>query len=359
MEVRNAVLRDAVHGLLKEFMALLRTLPEDVAAIRSKTFHLSGPTYAFEQYGLINEVRRILDAHFPVVREWPQYSALRKLIQGGFPYENSMIGDDEMGLLDRSYLPSLIRFFLAVNSFALDFSESAFNRMYEMLENGLYADSIKFWVRAPIHGIEVEGEWVADDLILRDIDKDDFENLVLSLDVSSFIRSPSNPLLKSVGIVEQTIVRKSGAATPSSPVTIMRRFATVLSILVKGKVMVGAATSIPKDHWTFLSGTTYGYVPDENPYMPGLVSLKATEHDALRALWEAYLKATVGNPWLDLSLERLHRSFFTIVPEEKIVDLVTVLEILYSHESTSELRYKLSISPDFSYAHMKKPFALV
>ena len=96
------------------------------------------------------------------------------------------------------------------NGFEINFQQEAFERAYAMLENGLYAETIVFGVRVPLHGIALESDEVIldDDLAIRKIDKDDFENLVLSLDFRSFIRSPNSPALSAVAVVTQRQSRK-------------------------------------------------------------------------------------------------------------------------------------------------------
>lgn len=46
--------------------------------------------------------------------------------------------------------------------------------------------------------------------------------------------------------------------------------------------------------------------------------------------------------WLGLALDRLLRLFYEMKVEDRIVDIMTILEILYLPESDMELKYKLS-----------------
>lgn len=355
--VRNSDLHEAVKGLFSEFLLLLRKAPRDVEAIRRHTtYYAGGVAHAANQFDLIQEIRRILEQHFSSIRSWPEYQSLRTLLQRGFPYQPANPIPDGMGLLDLSYLPSLIRMLLTANAFKLDFDEQSFERAYQMIENGLYSDTIEFGVRAPLHGVAPESDEVrfSDDLVLRQIEKDDFENLVLSLDVRSFIRSPDSPALSSVAIMTQRRSRKGQAAPSIDPWILARRLAAILSVFLKHRVEAGEITAVPKDHWMFMAGTASRRVPDEHPFMFDLATLKTEDEPDLRQLWCSYQKAVSANPWLDFALERLYRSFFTLVANERIVDLTTILEILYSHDSTTELKYKLSIRTAFCLEQEKQ-----
>lgn len=348
--IKNAKLHEALRGLLSKFLSFLEEVPKDLEAMRSKATPMLGNVYAVEQFGLIEEVRRILKVQFKSIEEWSEYEALKECFEEGFPYQRAIAGQDAMGLIDLSFLPSLIRLFMICNTFQPNFGEKAFERMYEMLENGLYADMVEFWVRAPLHGIALESDEVSvtDDLNMRKIEKEDFESLVLHLDRTDFVRPFSSPVLSVVGIVNQKLDRKENRAAPRDAAYIIRRFAAVLSVFARHRVEVGQITAIPKDHWTFMSGIASSHVPDENPFMHDFATLKTEDIDSLSVLWKNYQEHSPTNPWLDFALERLHRSFFTVVPEERIVDFVTILEIFYSHDSTSELRYKFAIRIAFS-----------
>ncbi len=76
-------------------------------------------------------------------------------------------------------------------------------------------------------------------------------------------------------------------------------------------------------------------------------SLRTQDEVELRRLWESYNKAAPSNPWLDLALERIHRSFFSSAQNEKVVDYTTIFEILYASDGGSELKFKLSTRAAF------------
>ncbi|SPD73057.1 hypothetical protein PITCH_A1660005 [uncultured Desulfobacterium sp.] len=345
--MKNIAYHTSFENFFRKLFHYFRTLPEESLPVEPQY-----APYAQQKnehgFNLINlpDFRLLIERHFNEFSAWKEYSELSDnvILMGQY---GQVWNDKDGSHYKLNYIPSVVHTLYGLFNNSFRYKKKIADDFYAQVESCLYEEDWIFSICAPVYNLELEqgtaeitGE--SANLRLKKIDRNDLLLFVPSVSHHGFGVNAYTPLLRTMIVTEESHKKGEPSQIGEETQRLFRRVVAALSIHQRQKFELGPFYAKPKNFWPFLGGTLVAYMPDEIHTHHENKRMGRKDIAKFRSFWRVYEPAVSKNAWIELASQRMLRLFYEMRQEDSIVDMMTILEILYLPESDAELKYRLS-----------------
>jgi hypothetical protein len=124
---------------------------------------------------------------------------------------------------------------------------------------------------------------------------------------------------------------------------LLTNVSAAIAFYIGKPIQLGPIFSEPLDFWCMVGGRMALFRTGQVVQMGGQSFKLEGDVSGFQSFCSSYIDSSRANPWLALCNRRLLKLSDEMSLEDKIVDIITILEIIYLPDSNAELKYKLCV----------------
>jgi len=332
------------ESFFKRLFDYLKKQQTDTLPLQSRYFPRidEEKNHRFELSNTI-DFRQLLQRNLQEIKEWKEYLDLSENVILMSEY-GEIWEDKDKFHFNFNYIPSVTDDLFQRFGKSFKYSNKIAAECYALLENCIYLDEWRFLVKSPVYDLEIQQRQskITAGVYIKQIDIDDLWLLVPSLTHHGSGVTAYSPFLRTMLVAEEKCKKGDQSQIGAHTFRTFRDIVAALCVFKKHRFEIGPLFYQPKNFRSFMSSITAMYMPDEIHTYDDIRLITKNEILRFRAFLKKYESSIRRHRWLELASDRLLRLFYEMKVEDRIVDIMTILEILYLPESDMELKYKLS-----------------
>ncbi len=344
MQVRNIQYYTAFMGFFRRFMNHLSKLEkEDLPKQYINTLEFGANGHPYPTIKQTTDFHQLVERSVETLKEWPEYEDLKNNLILVDVVGKKFKDRDDFNLI-HNLIPNIAHDLYQESGECFRYRKKTIEAKYALIENGIYKSEWTYSVKTPLYniGLETDQMTLGNNIVISRISKEDL-HLLFGLSQSSYGvgTAPYSPFIEAILSTEESAKKTEGRVPSVESRKLFLSAVASLSIFKKAPVNCGPIYVVPKDYWTVFHGITFiglGY----QPRIPNIVKIERKEIRSYRAFWKKLKRSLDANAWLELACERLVEYHNKRVLSDRIIDLMTIFEILYLPEAEGELKFRLS-----------------